>query len=126
VDVVKFLAESMRSIAHGEKEKRDSRPPLVPIASHGDISEGETESPTPDPTPEESLESDEVAAAMRTAIISLFDDDEVAQIIVEGIFEEMEGEELRTLTDLDTTAYQSKRKLIRRRIDKHFPDGWKP
>jgi hypothetical protein len=36
-----------------------------------------------------------------------------------------EGEELRALTDLDEISFASKRKLIRRRIDKHYPKGWK-
>ena len=39
------------------------------------------------------------------------------------MMEGIEGEELRELTDLDKTAYQSKRRLIRRRIDKKFPKG---
>ena len=34
--------------------------------------------------------------------------------------------EMLELTGLDKTAYQSKRKFIRRTIDKHFPNGWKP
>ena len=42
----------------------------------------------------------------------------VAQVIVEGIMEGQRGEDLRALTDLDPTAYQSKRRLIRRRIAK--------
>jgi RNA polymerase sigma-70 factor (ECF subfamily) len=37
-----------------------------------------------------------------------------------------DGEELRALTDLTKIAFASKRRLIRRRIDKAFPDGWKP
>jgi hypothetical protein len=42
------------------------------------------------------------------------------------MMEEMEGEELQELTELDATAYQSKRRLIRRRIDKTFPEGRMP
>jgi RNA polymerase sigma-70 factor (ECF subfamily) len=40
--------------------------------------------------------------------------------------EGIEGEELRELTELDMTGYATKRRLIRRRIDKAFPQGWKP
>jgi hypothetical protein len=36
--------------------------------------------------------------------------------------EGMRGEDLRALTDLDPTAYESKRRLIRRRIEKRFKD----
>jgi hypothetical protein len=58
-------------------------------------------------------------------ILNVFADDPTAQIIVEGIMEGMDGEELRALTELDDTAFGSKRRLIRRRIDKAFPKGWK-
>ena len=44
--------------------------------------------------------------------------------MVDGIMEGMDGEELRAFTELDKTAFASKRKLIKRRIEKAFPDGW--
>ena len=43
-------------------------------------------------------------AAMMAALLDLFEDDPTAQIILEGIMEVMEGEELRELTELDVTA----------------------
>ena len=36
VHVVKFLAEAMRSIAHGETEKAEHKLVLVPVAKTGD------------------------------------------------------------------------------------------
>jgi hypothetical protein len=45
-------------------------------------------------------------------------DDPAAEVIVEGLMEGMRGEDLRTLTDLEQTVYQSKRRLIRRRIER--------
>ena len=135
---VRFLAEAMRSIADGELEKggarrrsnhgnegrkREAPPRLVPIANHGG---DETAIDPPDPglNPEQRIGSDQEAAAMRACLISLFEDDEIAQVILEGMMEGIDGEELRDLTDLDKTAYQSKRRLIRRRILKRFPKGW--
>jgi RNA polymerase sigma-70 factor (ECF subfamily) len=38
----------------------------------------------------------------------------------------IDGEELRALCELDVTAYNSKRRLVRRRIEKAFPKGWLP
>jgi hypothetical protein len=64
------------------------------------------------------------SAGIREAIIKLFDDDQDAQIIVEGMMEDMDGEDLRELTDLDKKEFASKRRLVRRRIDKAFPEGW--
>lgn len=131
VDVIRFLAETMRSIvsdsAKGQK-RRDARtlhaPPdmrLVPMTG-----EGVTE-PEDDSLPiEDQLASHQEVARIREAIITLFADDVEAQVIVEGMMEEVDGEELRSLTDLDTRAFASKRRLVRRRIDKAYPNGWKP
>jgi hypothetical protein len=65
-------------------------------------------------------------AAIHSAILSLFADDEIARLIVEGDMDDMEACEIRDLTGLDEKAYASKRRLIRRRIDKAYPKGWKP
>ena len=127
VSVVKFLAEIIRSVANGEGEKVEHRLPLVSIV-------GKTGEPLTEvldradraQSVEERLIAEQDAAQLRRDILQLFDDDPVAQIIVEGIMEEMDGEELRELSGLDKTAYDSKRKLIRRRIDKQYPEGWKP
>jgi RNA polymerase sigma-70 factor (ECF subfamily) len=40
------------------------------------------------------------------------------------MMEEMDALELQELTGLDSTAYESKRKKIRRRIDKAYPKGF--
>jgi RNA polymerase sigma-70 factor (ECF subfamily) len=58
-------------------------------------------------------------------MLGLFPDDQQARDLLDGIMEGYEGEELRALTDLDEISFASKRRLIRRRIDKHYPKGWK-
>lgn len=63
---------------------------------------------------------------IRREIIALFDDDLEAQTIAEGTMDGMEGEELRSCTGLDEKAFATKRRLVRRRIDKAFPKGRKP
>ena len=123
VHPVKFLAEAMRSIADGESEKIESYPRLVPIANHGGHETG-VDPPDPALDPEQRAGSVDEEAVIKARLLSAFEDDEIAQVIVEGIMEGIEGEELRELTDLDKTAYQSKRRLIRRRIDKKFAEGW--
>ena len=124
VEVAKFLAEAMRSIAHGEAEKVEHKLVLVPRA----IDEFPEALDVRDAAPsvEETLLSEERALAIRSAILGLFDDDARARDILEGTIEDMKAEELRELTGLDATAYDFKRKLIRRRIDKAYPRGWKP
>lgn len=127
VDVVKFLAEAMRSIADGEGEKVEHRLPLVSIvAKTGEALPEALNHPDRSPTAEGRLIGEEEAGLLRRNILAIFDDDPVAQIIVEGMMEEMNAEELRELSGLDKTAYDSKRKLIRRRIDKQYPEGWTP
>jgi hypothetical protein len=37
-------------------------------------------------------------------------------MIVQGMIEDAEGEELRAVTDLDKTAFASKRRFVRRQI----------
>jgi DNA-directed RNA polymerase specialized sigma24 family protein len=129
VDVVKFLAEAMRSIAHGEAEKVEHKVTLVTIAGLG----GSEDEAANIKDEAEDAEAQMMAAqdanrfvAAYTTVIALFDDDPTAQLLLEGMMEEMSAEEMRELTGLDKTAYDSKRKLIRRRIDKQYPEGWKP
>jgi len=126
VDVVKFLAEAMRSIAHGEAEKAEYRLTLVSIDKTGDEQNQALDHKDPDPNSEETMVSEQDAALIRTALLALFDDDAIARDIVEGTMEDLSAEELRELTGLDKTAYDSKRRFIRRTIDKAYPEGWKP
>lgn len=121
VDVVRFLAEAMRSIADGEVDKARRRVVLVPVPKTGENEDEEVEFPDDRPTVEERRISDENVAEMRGAILALFNDDPTAQDLVEGVMAEMTAEELRELTGLDQKAYDSKRRLIRRRIDAAYP-----
>lgn len=125
VDAVRFLAEAMRSIADGEQEKANRRPALVSIEGGSGAA---TAMSVPDPalSVESRIVQAEQDARMRADLLALFEDDSAAKDIVEGTMEGMTAEDLRELTGLDRTAYDSKRKLIRRRIDKRYPEGWQP
>lgn len=125
VDVVRFLAEAMRSIAHGEQEKVANRMVFL-SAESGDRQKAVLLQPDPAGSAEDRALDAEYAQRIRTQLFSLFDDDPTARDILECLMEGLTAEEIRELTDLDKTAYASKRKLIRRRIDKQYPEGWKP
>ena len=56
--------------------------------------------------------------AVRQGILSLFAGDEKACDIADGIIAGFEGEELRELVGLDKTTYASKRRSMRRTINK--------
>lgn len=126
VDLVKFLAEAMRSIADGEAEKIENQATVVPVVQPGGVQAGAVDPKAPELGAEDGVISAQNVMAIRRAIFALFPDDSQARDLVEGIMEDFSAEELRKLTDLDETAYASKRRLIRRTIDKHYPEGWKP
>lgn len=126
VDVVRFLAEAMRSIAHSEAEKAEHRSVLTAVPKTGDPLGDALAVPDPAVTAEANMIGEEAAGVIRQAILTLFDDDPQARDIVEGDMEEMTAAELRELTGLDQTAYNSKRRLIRRRLNIACPQGWKP
>jgi len=54
-------------------------------------------------------------------IMALFDDDPIAQRILEGMMEGVKGEELQEANGLSPTEYETKRKKIRRRLEKLAP-----
>ena len=131
VDVVRFLAETMRSIAsdnqkaQGREVAAQARQAALRVVQPVDSEDAELQVANL-PSPEDVLSSKQEAARIKAAILRLFDGDLIAQTIVEGDMEEMTAEEIRALTDLDKVAYASKRRFIRRRIDQAFPQGWTP
>jgi DNA-directed RNA polymerase specialized sigma24 family protein len=129
VDVVKFLAEAVRSIAHGEADKAEHRAITVSIdgsdKSNDDAFEIEDDSDSAE-TKMIAAERAQRCVAIHAEIVALFNDDPVAKLVLEGAMDDLTVEEMCGLTGLDKTAYASKRKLIRRRIDKQYPEGWKP
>jgi len=125
VDIFKFLGEAMQSIASDTLKSR-TRHPELRLVSNSDDEDDETIDPPDDrPDVEEVLAQEHEAKLIKQRILDLFLDDPNAQIMVEGIMEGMEGDELQDLTSLDKTAFASKRRLIKRRIEKGFPEGWK-
>jgi DNA-directed RNA polymerase specialized sigma24 family protein len=123
VDVVRFLAETMHSVASDEAKKRVRHRELqtVPLFAEDGLAH---DPPDPEANAEEVLSGEQETRRIRQTVIDLFADDLVAQVMVEGMMEDMEGEELRGVTGLTKIAFASKRRLIRRRIDEAFPQGW--
>jgi DNA-directed RNA polymerase specialized sigma24 family protein len=126
IDVVRFLAEAIRSLASSGFKSLSRSHEVHIIPMHGDDDCPEIDFPSEIPNADQLLISDQEATAIHSAVLSLFNDDEIAQVIVEGDMDEMDASELYELTGLNKKAYASKRRLIRRRIDKAYPEGWKP
>lgn len=113
-----FLRGVMRSIADGDRDKAKVSPVRRPASIYGSEGTLVIDRPTDAPSQEEQYAEEEEWSRVRQGIEELFVDDFAAQILLEGIMDGIEGEELRALTELDPTAYASKRKLISRRLAK--------
>lgn len=77
------------------------------------------------PAAEWSAEEQKAYDDGRNEILAIFDDDTVARDLVEGILAEFDADQLKELTGLDGTAYATKRTLIRRRLLKLRPKGYR-
>jgi hypothetical protein len=126
VDVVKFLIDAMRSIANGENEKVENQIDTVPVVQPGVATYGAVDPKDSTDSQEETMVAAEINEATRQAILGLFPNDQQARDLADGILAGYEGEDLRALTDLDQKGYASKRRFMRRTIDKHYPEGRKP
>ncbi|HET6224132.1 MAG TPA: hypothetical protein VFE11_18300 [Dongiaceae bacterium] len=126
VDVIRFLAGVMRSIASDWSKARRRRPEISLVGPSGSLQAVVVQVRDVNANAYERLAVDQEAAYLRQSLRDLFADDRVAQALLDGIMEGRTGEELRSLTALSETGLASKRRLIRRRIDKAFPKEWKP
>lgn len=112
VDVMKHLADTMSSIADTERSKGRNQHPHAPIVQPGlDVAEDP-------PSSTWSAEDTLVYQGEQAELLALFDDDPIAREMVEGILAEFDTDQLKELTGLQGTAYDSKRTLIRRRLQK--------
>lgn len=117
--VVQFLAGAMRSLAWSARNSAKRRPTVELEVVGPSIVEQESGG-----DPHQQLEQAQECELIRQKVLALFDDDPIAQVLVEGVMEDMEGQELCELAGIDTEQLATKRKLIRRRIDRAFPRGW--
>ncbi len=118
-DVVQFLAGAMRSLASSERNASKRRPEVALEVVGDSVVEDESED-----GPHEQLVQAQACERIRQEILVLFEDDPATSLLVEGIMEDMEGEDLCVLAGIDTDELATKRRLIRRRIDRAFPKGW--
>lgn len=123
VDLFKFLGDAMKSIA-SDTLKSQIRHPELRLVSSSESEDDVFDPPDNRQNIEDELANEQEAMQIKQRILDLFQDDPIAQVMTEGIMEGMEGEELRDLTSLDKAAFASKRRLIKRRITRAYPEGW--
>ena len=125
VNIIKHLADSMSSIADGERKKAPNQSPHVPVVGPGAPVAGAENPAAPEISEEEALVGAADQDEIRREVLAIFDDDPVARDIVEGIMANYSADDLKELSGLQGKDYASKRRLIRRRLNKNFPDGRK-
>ncbi len=126
VNVVRFLGETMRSIASSDAKAHKRHPEIslqTPKQENGsdyliDLKDSKQ------PTIEDSVIAKIDLAKAKEIVPKLFESDpEKVQLLVMGVLDEMDTEELQEFSGLQGTEYSSARKLFRRRIEKAFPGG---
>jgi hypothetical protein len=116
----------MRSIASADR-KSLGRVPELSLVPKDDSATGKIfECTDPRLSPEDLAIRDQELIEIKQRILGLFEDDLVAQTLTEGMMEGMDGKELLAFVGLSEKDFDTKRRLVRRRIDKAFPHGWKP
>jgi hypothetical protein len=113
VAVTTFLGNVIRSIA-SEADEFDGHTPLT--------EELEEQQSSPSGLTDLTKPSDPVASTMDaqkiiTEAIAAFDGDELSEMLFEGIVDGMEGQELRETLELPQKDFDSKRRLVRRRLN---------
>lgn len=117
VEVIAFLIMTIRGIATDEAAKPENRDPRA-IVTAGEPVPGAEELRDARLNAEQQLLKAADLKEVRETILLLFDDDPVAHDLVDGVMANMSKAELCEVLSLDDTTYASKRRLIRRRIDK--------
>lgn len=120
---IPFLANAMRSLAWATRQ-RDENDPLeasedihAPSAAAADVSD-------PAGSAEQILTRSRNLKEIQQQLLDLFDDDEEAELILIGIFDDCSADEIRSIANMDETTYNSARRRMRRKINKAFPEGW--
>jgi len=126
IHILAFLIKTMQSLASSDCKSQMRKPECkldldVPgkqeasLDSSGNVGQ----------SPEDLLISKDSTAHIKKTILKLFADKPDIKDVVEGIMEDMSRAEIQELMDIDDKGYDTKRRFIRRRLQKTFPEGWK-
>lgn len=122
VPFMAFMAQTMRSIASHERERRRRLHSLEEGERAVDPARGVSADALP-ATPEDILMAKQEAAAVQ-AIYSCFDDDSEAQLVLMGLEDGLRGAALREAAGLDQGQLDYAIRRIRTRMRKEYPQGW--
>lgn len=77
----------------------------------------------PSPSPERLLMSTRDDGEVLDVISQLIEDDEQLQLLLEGICDQMRGDQLEDLLGVDTQGLATARRRLKRRLQNGFPKG---
>lgn len=120
VEFAREMSGAIRSIASAEIETirnglREVRPTPDGVAAP-DLAD-------PSPSPERLLMSARDDGEVLDAIGQLIEDDEQLQLLLEGICDQMRGDQLEELLGVDTQGLATARRRLKRRLQNAFPKG---
>jgi hypothetical protein len=121
--IVVFLFGAMRSIAWSDRRTLRRGPKLTIVPKEHSAGASAFGGVDPRLSPEERMILTQELAETKRKILALFEDDALAHLLAEGMIDEMEGQELRELVGLNEKEFASKRRFVRRRIEKAYPNG---
>jgi DNA-directed RNA polymerase specialized sigma24 family protein len=117
-----YLYGVMRSIADAERKSLRKQGERVGIDALVEVG---AEPPSTSRNSEELMIAAEEYAVRNSAILSLFDDDEEALMVIMGDLDEVSAEDLRQMLGVDKTAFASIRRRARRKLASAYPSGWR-
>lgn len=123
IEPMAFLYNAMKSIASAAWEARSLRPRIASIDAPG-AENVAAAMRAPGRSAEDQLLAEEDMTKRVEALTLLFDADPDALCVVMGDLDDLAADEIRDLCGLDTAAYPTVRRRIRRTIERQYPRGW--
>ena len=139
VGFVPFFVETMKSVAsqwydqrYPRRLRKEGGPGLVLVDKHGPKQgSDETEDPPvgaewmkPAPDPESAIIQRQECEEILNGALKAVANNDNACLMVEAFADDMSRAEIKDLLSFDDRAYNSLRRLVRRRFNKRIPDGF--
>jgi hypothetical protein len=125
VPLMAFLVQTMRSLASHERARQRRTASMDAVAREGSvITVGTAVSETVEAAAADLGQRLAHSRETVEAIISLFDGDEKAQLVIMGWADGCRGAALREATGLDQAAIDYAAKRIRKTMKALYPNGW--
>ena len=113
-----FLGNAMKSIAWARREQLDGEPDTE------NLDDIERVIAAPVHGAEREIIAQQDCDSMLKALEELFADDEEALLVIMGLVDDNEADEIRSIGGWDLRAYATIRRRMRNKISKRYPEGW--